>query len=282
MPQQTISGGWKRAATFYDVPPAQHIADKRHQYLGHERSPGEYAHEAPPVPENMPIGVEYFATERVLDTGGLELDEEDYTDHYAGYNWGLDHTRVSDFDEPGAADWDNQKRTLKVHSTDKGASRAQNYGEKILQFWDERYHFFRWPGSGPVDEIPALAGGGQRGLNSYSANNPPLEMYGGEGFQRGTTEKEYTERKFAVKIIQGHDARPWWPNIAYAEPDTPAVTAKEGTPASPFSALQRMIQRVQKTATPRRSPEPPGDYQAEMAAASEGPSPVIEYGFGAV
>jgi hypothetical protein len=284
MAQPTVTGAWKKAATFYDVPPALHVADKRHQTLGHERGPGEYAHEAPPIPDRMPLGPEYFATERVADTWGIQIDNTPYMTHDEGNTWGLDHTRVVDFDDPGGADWDNRKRAYRVHAKDQGASRRQNYREKIEQFHDERYHFFRWPGFGPEfsDQIPALAGGGQRGLNAFSVNNPPLEMYDGAGFRSGITEKEYTERKFNVRIIMRNDARPWTPNLAYSEPDTPPVRAKAETPASPFSGLQRMILRVQKTATQRRSPELPGDAQAEAAQFAENqPSPVIEFGFGA-
>src|SRR6266508_3723718 len=178
MAQQIITGAWKRSASFYDVPPALHVADKRHQYLGHERGPGEYAHEAPAIPDRMPVGTEYFATDRVLDTGGIELDQTDYQNHNVGYDWGLDHTRVVDFDDPGGADWDNRKKVYRAHAKDQGASRAQNFGQPLTQFADEHYHFFRWPGydASQADNIPALAGGGGRGLNAASTNNPPLEM----------------------------------------------------------------------------------------------------------
>jgi len=230
----------------------------------------------------MPVGTEYFATDRVLDTGGIELDQTDYQNHNVGYDWGLDHTRVVDFDDPGGADWDNRKKVYRAHAKDQGASRAQNFGQPLTQFADEHYHFFRWPGydASQADNIPALAGGGGRGLNAASTNNPPLEMYDGQGFRPGVTETEYPERKLAVRIMQRQDARPWTPNLAYVETAAPPAR-KEGAPLNPFGNLARVITSVSKRALTRRSPELPGDVEAEQADQfQEGPSPTIGYGFG--
>jgi hypothetical protein len=273
-----LSGTWKDTAVYYDKPPALHVADPRHQKPGHEIGPGEYAFHAPPYPYSMPRGREDFGTQEVIDTRGLQLDNTPY-DTREGADWGLAYTRVPDIDVPGGADVDILKDTHATHGLDQGASRKQNYSEKAFQFPDEKYLSFRVPGLGVEagDPIPPVAGGGQRGLNGLSVNNPPLESYLGRGFWPGHTEQFVVDRKFHARVIQRNDERAQTPNLPYFEANSPPPTPGNQS-VTPFSALQRMIGSVSKIALARRTPPTPGDVQEERT--TEDPdSPTVEARF---
>lgn len=261
-----VTGAWKRKATYYDVPPAVHVADPQHQHIGHQADPGEFSYEAPPVRADAAIGPENFGSQEVIDTGGRPLDQTP-RDHGLGYNWPVERTSVADMDTPGGADVD---LLIQTHSQHNIRTRDANFLETPFQFPDERYLGFRIPGMGAeaTDGIPALAGGGQRGLNGLSVNNPPLDSYLGHGFWPGTTEWQRVMRKFQVRIIQRHDMRALTPNEAYKEPDAPAP--KKGTPYnSPFSALQRVISSFSQRPALRRQPPD----LAETILQSEGQLP---------
>jgi len=273
-----VSGAWKDTAIYFNAPSPLHVADPRHAKIGHEPGPQDYGYQAPPYPYAKPLGREDFGSQEIIDTRGLQIDTSAFL-HDDGRQWGIAYTRVPDLDQPGGADWDLLKKTNVDHDKDQGASRKQNYSEKAPQFYDERYLSFRVPGAGSEvgDIIPDLAGGGQRGLNSLSVNNPPLESYLGRGFWPGHTEQFVVDRKFAARVIQRNDERAQTPNLPYFEPNAPAP--KPGNQSvTPFSALQRMVGSVSKIALARRSPPTPGDIQEERS--QEDPeSPTVEARF---
>lgn len=274
-----LSGTWKDTAQYYDAPQALHVADPRHGKPGHESGPAEYAWEAPPYPYTMPRGREDFGSQEVIDTRGQQIDTTHYNTHLEGADWGVAYTRVPDLDEPGGADWDILKDTHAVHDKDQGASRKQNYSERAFQFPDEKYLSFRVPGLGVEagDPIPSVAGGGQRGLNGLSVNNPPLESYLGKGFWPGTTEQLIVDRKMAARVIQRNDERAQTLNLPYFEQNVPPP--KPGNQSvTPFSGLQRMIGSVSKIALARRTPPVPGDIQEERAT-EDFNSPTVEARF---
>jgi hypothetical protein len=274
-----VSGAWKDTAIYYDAPSPLHVADPRHARIGKEPGPQDYAFEAPPYPYAKPMGREDFGSQEVIDTRGLQIDATVYNTHDDGRHWGLSYTNVPDLDTPGGIDNDILRKTNVDHDKDQGASRKQNYSEKAPQFYDEKYLWFRIPGLGTeaTDSIPSLAGGGGRGLNGLSVNNPPLESYLGQGFWPGTTEQWVVDRKFAARVIQRNDERAQTPNLPYFEANAPA--AKPGNQVvSPFSALQRMVGSVSKIALARRTPPTPGDVQEERAT-EDFESPTVEARF---
>jgi hypothetical protein len=273
-----VSGTWRDTAQFFSVPTPLHVADPRHAKIGHEPSPQDYAYEAPPYPYTMPQGREDFGSQEVPDIRGFQLDHTPPT-HEEGEHWGVAFTTVPDLDQPGGADWDILKETHAVHGKDLGSSRKQNYSEKTLQFYDEKYLFFRVPGLGVEagDPIPSLAGGGQRGLNGLSINNPPLESYLGRGFWPGHTEQAVVDRKFQARVIQRNDERAQTPNLPYFEANAPAPTPGNQS-VTPFSALQRMIGSVAKIALKRQTPPVPGDIQEEITQ-PDLESPTVEAAF---
>jgi hypothetical protein len=274
-----ISGTWQDTAQYFSKPTPLHVADPRHSKIGHETSPGEYAHEAPPYPYVKPQGREDFGSQEVADIHGQLIDSTDYNDHGDGSVGYLAYTTVADFDVPGGADWDILDMTHEAHNLDKGASKHQNYSEKAFQFYDEKYLFFRVPGLGSEvgDPIPPVAGGGQRGLNGLSVNNPPLESYLGRGFWPGTTEQTVVDRKFQARVIQRNDERASTLNLPYFEVNSPPPTPGNQS-VTPFSALQRMVRSVSKIALQRRTPPVPGDIQAERVTEDLN-SPSIEPSF---
>jgi hypothetical protein len=273
-----LSGTWRDTATYYNAPPALHVADPRHAQIGHEVGPGEYVFEAPPYPYEMPMGKENFGSQEVKDTAGLQIDTTPYrTD--VGADWGIAYTRVPDLDEPGGADVDILQQTHPTHARDTGASRKQNYSERTLRFYNEFYRFFRLAGLGveATDAIPPVAGGGGRGLTGQSVNNPPLESYLGRGFWPGTTEQAIVDRTFQARVIQRNDERAQTPNLPWFEADSPAPRPGNQS-TTPFSALQRMIESVRKIPLQRRTPPVPGDIDAERVT-EDVMSPVIEARF---
>lgn len=274
-----LSGTWRDTALYYTAPSPLHVADPRHAKTGHEPGPGDYAFQAPPYPYMPPQGREDFGSQEVIDTRGLQIDTTNYIGHEDGSVGGLYYTRVPDFDDPGGADWDLLEHSHAAHNTDQGASRRQNYSQKVLQFPDEKYLAFRIPGLGVEagDPIPAEAGGGQRGLNGLSVNNPPLESYLGKGFWPGTTEQLVVDRKFQARVIQRNDERAQTPNLPYFEANAPAPRPGNQS-VTPFSALQRMIRSVAKIPLQRRVPPVPGDIESEQVSEDLG-SPTVGTGF---
>lgn len=273
-----LSGAWNDTAQYYSKPSPLHTADPRHDYKGHEPGPQEYAFQAPPYPHAMPRGREDFGTQEVTDIHGMRLDVTPPT-HEEGADWGIAFTRTPDYDVPGGADQDILRHTHVTHGKDQGGSRQQNYSEKALQFHDERYLSFRIPGLGAEagDIIPPESGGGQRGLNGLTVNNPPLESYLGRGFWPGHTEQLVVDRKFAARVIQRNDERAQTINLPWFETNTPPPTPGNQS-TSPFASLQRMVRSVSKTALVRRTPPVPGDIQEERAR-EDYDSPTVEAGF---
>lgn len=272
-----VSGTWRDTVTYFNVPTPLHVADPRHAKEGHEEGPQEYAWQSPPYPYPQPQGRPDFGTEEVTDIRGQQIDIT--PDTHEVVRWGMDYSTVDEFDTPGAPDWDILEESGKTHSLDQGASRQQNYSTKVLQFWDERYRFYRIPGLGPeaTDPIPALSGGGGRGLNGLSINNPPMESYLGKGFWPGTTEQAVVDRKLYTRVIQRHDERAQSLNLPYFEPNTPPPTPGNQS-TSPFAGLQRMIGSVSKIALRRQTPPVPGDI-AEERTQADMDSPTVEAGF---
>jgi hypothetical protein len=260
-----VSGTWRDTAIFFNVPDRRHVADPIHGEIGQQPGPGDYAFTAPPYPYTPPQGREDFGSQEVNDTRGFQIDSTPST-HDPDRRPGLDYSTVDEFDTPGAPDWDILTWWFAVHNKDNGSSRKQNYSEKVLEFSDERYLSFRIPGLGAeaTDAIPPEAGGGGRGLNGLSVNNPPLESYLGYGFWPGHTEQLVTDRKLYTRIIQRNDERAQTLNLPYFEKDIPRP--KPGNQSTtPFTGLQRMVRSVSKIALQRRTPPVPGDIQAEMA-----------------
>ena len=274
-----LSGTWRDTATFVSKPTPLHVADPRHARIGHEPSPGDYASEAPPYPYTPPQGREDFGSQEVPDIRGQQIDGTNYIGHDDGSVGYVAYTRVNDLAVPGGADWDSLDLSHEAHNKDQGASRKENYSEKTLQFYDEKYRFFRIPGLGAEagDSIPAESGGGQRGLNGLTINNPPLESYLGKGFWPGTTEQSVVERAFQARVIQRNDERAWSTNLPYFEADSPRP--KPGNQSvTPFSALQRMIGSVSKIALQRKTPPVPGDIDSERVT-EDLESPTVGTGF---
>lgn len=272
-----VSGTWvQNQRGYYSVPTALHVADPRHQHLGHEPGPQEYAHQAPPVPPVMPAGTPEFGSKEVLDTRGLQIDTE-VIDHYYGADWGVEYTTLPDLDIPGGADTDILRRTHRKHAQDSGASKKQNYSEPVPQFFDEQYLAFRVPGAGEEvgDAIPMLAAGGTvRALNSLSVNNPPDDSYLGRGFWPGHTEQLTVNRKLRTRIIQRHDERAQSLNLPTFDYNAPPPRPGNQS-VTPFSALQRMVANVSKIPLQRRTPDLPGDLAAEQAQEDYN-SPTVE------
>ena len=273
-----VSGAWKDTAVYYERPSPLHVADPRHGKIGHEPGPQEYGYQAPPYPYAKPRGREDFGSQEIIDTRGLQIDNSSYV-HDDGRQWGLAFTNVDDLDAPGGADLDILPKTFVDHGKDSGASRKQNYSEKALQFYDENYFSFRVPGLGAEagDILPPLAGGGQRGLNGLSVNNPPLESYLGNGFWPGHTEQFVVSRKMAARVIQRNDERAQTPNLPYFEVNAPSPQPGNQS-VTPFRALQRMVGSVSKIALARRTPPTPGDIQEERTI-EDPESPTVEARF---
>lgn len=273
-----LVGAWKDRAQSIALAGPLHIADPRHEQPGHEADPGDYAHQAPPYPYTMPLGREDFGSERVPDIRGQVLDNTP-PDHDDGADWGIAFTRAADYDEPGGADWDILRHTHATHGLDRGSSRKQNYSTPTFRFYDERYLSFRIPGHGSEvgDIIPPESGGGQRGLNSLSVNNPPNSSYLGQGFWPGNTEQFVVDRKFQARVIQRNDERAQTLNLPYFEPNAPPPRPGNQS-TTPFNALQRMVRSVSKIPLRRETPPLPGDELAERTL-PDTDSPTVGTGF---
>jgi len=200
----------------------------------------------------------------VVDTEGLQLN---FTPDGHEEGFGTENFREYDtepWDAGAPADIAMGRASGLAHSQDYGASVAQNYDDPPFQASDERYLSYRFEGFGPV-ELPALAGGGQRGLNSYGVNNPPLESYGGRGYRYGWVEQAVVDRKM-YDATRVHDERLITPNTATEFADQP-VPADAGRYNEPFGSLQRAMTTISQRPMMRR--QPPAMDQSIMVDGTE-------------
>lgn len=256
-----FSGSWLKENFMVDPPTPLHQADPAHA-LAEPGDPTVGAWSGPPILQADPAP--YLVGESVpwvVDTDGLVLDNTPWGDHEEGYdseNFTEYFTMPSDGGAP--ADVAQARASAVAHATDYGAARAHVYDTPPFQAADERYLAERVEGFGPI-ELPALAGGGQRGLNSYAVNNPGLESYGGRGFRFGFTEMFAVDRKM-YDPERVHDERLILANTAQEIDDQP-VPGNAGPYNGPFSSLARILTTVNQRPMMRR--QPPAIDQSIMA-----------------
>jgi hypothetical protein len=252
------------AQGFYYRQPALHTADEAHDYPGQQDGPVERARYSggPAAPIQDEDGA-YVTT-----TDGIVLDQTPWStdfvpsgapETYDAHD-DLDPQMIRatrfELDDPGANDAQVMADTDVIHGRDIGGPIMQYYPrEQALQFSNERYLKVESAPFGATvgDTLPALAGGGRRGLNSYSVNNPPDGGYLGMGFWPGHMDKFLNDRKFAARLVQRHDHGPLFPNVAAYEVNSPPL--KGATPYnSPFDSLARVLVRSSQRAQVRRNP----------------------------
>jgi hypothetical protein len=247
-----FTGSWLKTNFFVDPPTPLHQADPSHA----EAEPGDPTQGAwsgPPILDSDPAP--YLVGESVpwvVDTDGHVLDFTPWGDHDQGYdseNYGESFTMPWDGGAP--ADVHQAHASALSHGTDFGAARKHVYDTPPFQAFDERYRAERVEGLGPV-ELPALAGGGQRGLNSYGVNNPGLESYGGRGFRYGFTEMFTVDRRM-YDPTRVNDERLITANTATSIDDQP-VPEDPGPYNAPFTSLSRILTTVNQSPMLRRSP----------------------------
>lgn len=255
MAQHTFAGGWLRR--IYEVTPAEplHTADPRHGIPEPaDASTGAWA--GPPIlaTDPAPYLVDGgYVDDWVVDTPGavLDLTPYDHNDGYGGANYADGPTVYAS--NPG--DLAYQAASAHAHGSDYGSSRASSYDQPPMQAWDERYISTRFEGVGPVgDLIPTLAGGGQRGLNGLSVNNPPMDSYDGRGYRWGWIEQFMVDRKM-YDGQRVHDERFNTPNVAEYEMNG-TVPEDAGAYNSPFDTMARIITNVNQRPLLRRTPPP--------------------------
>lgn len=255
--QTPYSGALKRTSGFYNLPSPLHVADPAHEQPGVFEGENAYTYTAPP--SALPLeGNESWGSDYIVADMSAIFDQTPWDTSF-GPTADVAITRVQDLDEPGGNDADFLRDSLPEHEQNLGATVAQNYAAPSLQFSDERYMGldFESPGNSFAQGIPALAGGGQRGLNSLDENNPPLEMYGGQGYRRGHVNWWRVDRSFAARIIQRHDMKALFDNTAYGPTDQPGI----GTPdSSGLPLFARAIKNINQTPQLRRTPEVPSSY----------------------
>jgi hypothetical protein len=252
----SLSGGWLRRA--WDSTPLEklHTADPAHS-VAEPADPTVGAWGAPPIQSTSPAPYLYddqgFSDTWVADTTGMVMDTTPLgPEHgYGGRNY--PDGPATPFN-PG--DLAYQQASAAAHWEDHGASRAYAYDVPPFQASDEVYWTARIEGLGSEvgDAIPALAGGGQRGLNGLSVNNPPLEMYGGKGMRNGWVEQAGVMRRM-YDGERVHDERFNEPNVAAIGQNVP-VPKGAGAYNSPFADLARAITNVNQTPLMRRTPPP--------------------------
>lgn len=276
----TYSGTWKSRARYFVTPQAHHLADPAHMEQGQQDDPGLYATTAPPA--DLPRTDEYFGYEgfqgNPLDTPG-ETIYQDPVDHDIGIEVPVQRTTVADLDFPGEADADMIRLSAPQHSIDYGGPALRNRGFRGMFKYDEIYSRPIWDGYGSsASDVTEEAL--RRGINAEPQNNPPLEMYDGEGWRRGNYQFDdgARNRKMGVRIIQSHDARWFMENLAYAPTDQPAPHPANPT-TSPFSSLGRAIKRVQQQPMLRRMPESPSETVMTDGTEEENTVSVIGGGF---
>lgn len=254
-----FSGSWLKQDFSVDPPTPLHVSDPSH-FQPDPADPTLGAWSGPAILQDNPAP--YLVGESVpwvVDTDGLVLDltPDDHEEGYDSENYGESFTMPWDGGAP--ADVAQARASAVAHGTDFGAARKHVYDTPPFQAHDERYMSYRLEGFGPI-ELPALAGGGQRGLNSYGVNNPPLESYGGQGFRFGFTEQFVVDRKM-YDPERLNDERLITPNTVTFIDDQP-VPDDPGPYNGPFSSLARILTNVNQTPMMRRQP-PPMD-QPEM------------------
>lgn len=256
---RTFAGGWLNKQFQVTPPELLHTVDPSHA----TPTPGDPtvgAYGAPailgtdPAPYVADQVTVYEEVPWVVNTSGGPLDMTP-----EGHDQGNVLKNFTEgFTAPGGAapgDVDYARASAVAHGTDYGASRERNYEVPPFQASDERYEGFRIEGMGPVgDLIPTLAGGGQRGLNGLSVNNPGLPMYDGRGYRYGWTEWNRVDRKM-YDPTRVHDERLNLPNVADLEANNP-VPAGAGAYNSPFASMARAITDIQQKPLMRRQPPP--------------------------
>jgi hypothetical protein len=247
-----VSGSWLRQNFMVDPPTPLHQADPAHA-VSEPGDPTVGAWSGPPILDTDPAP--YLIGESVpfvVDTDGLVLDYTVWGDHEDGYaseNYGESFTMPYDGGAP--ADVQQAHASGYAHTRDYGAARKHVYDTPPFQATDERYLGWYEEGFGPV-ELPALAGGGQRGLNSYGVNNPGMDSYGGHGYRFGWTEKMAVDRKM-YDPVRINDERLIQPNTATEIDDQP-VPGDAGPYNPPFTSLARIIATVNQKPMMRRQP----------------------------
>ncbi len=238
---RAYSGAWRRTQ-YYQLPESVHVVGAEHEQRGQLGDPQQEAWtaEQTPLPPGLDAYVDHEADDGQVMTAGLMIDQTDYSE--AGHS----HRGT--------------------HDEDLGAARAQNHAEMDIRGPGETYGYqsvssFRPENMQPTEE--AL----RRGINSHPQNNPPLEMYGGEGFRIGTW--EFAERgrlrDYLSRVLRSdHGIRPLRPNTVYAPP---ASADDRAVPL--WASLARSILQTEKRPMVRRSPPPIGEVLAEDG----GPSP---------
>jgi hypothetical protein len=249
------SGSFMRRNSFVNAPYELHTADPAHNELGVYEGENAYTYTAPKTA--LPLtGDESWGSGSVTDDPNSRPFDVTPWDTAYGPDMEVGRTDGLDFGVPGGTYNEYDEETHDVHSENLGAVTAQNYGVPSLQFGGEEYQSFRLEGESNsfAEGIPALAGGGQRGLNSLNVNNPALEMYDNQGYRRGFTNWWRANRKFNARIIQRHDMHALFDNLAYAPVDQRATQTPDGSMYNLFGkSITDIIQKPQL----RRSPDTP-------------------------
>lgn len=247
-----FSGSWLKQNFMVDPPTPLHTSDPAHA-TPEPGDPTVGAWSGPSILQSDPAP--YIIGESVpyvVDTDGLMLDLTPWGDHEDGY---ASENYTEAFQQPWeaapVADVEQAAASAAAHGEDLGAARKHVYDTPPFQGFDERYLGGYVEGFGPV-ELPALAGGGQRGLNSYPVNNPGLEMYGGRGYRYGWGEWQTVDRKM-YDPERVHDERLITANTATELDDQP-VPDGAGPYNGPFSSLSRILTTVNQTPMMRRQP----------------------------
>jgi hypothetical protein len=249
------SGTFMRRNAFKLAPYQLHTADPAHNQPGVFEGENAYTYTAPQTALPVTGDESWGSATVVTDPAARPFDATPWD---AAYGPGVDVGRTDGIDLgiPGGTQGEYDQTTHAEHSENLGATVAQNYGIPSLQFNGEKYLSIRNEGESNAyaEAIPALAGGGQRGLNSLNVNNPPLEMYDGQGYRRGFTNWWRVDRKFNARIIQRHDMHVLFDNLAYGPIDQPGTKTPDGSMYNLFGrSITNIIQRPQL----RRSPDAP-------------------------
>jgi hypothetical protein len=268
------SGSFMRRNAFYNAPYQLHTADPAHEVPGVDEGENAYTWTAPR--SALPFdGDESWASGTVIVDDSRPFDATPYDTDY-GPDVDVGRTDGIDLGIPGATYAQQQQQTAEDHSENLGATVQQNYGIPSLQFQGEEYQGidFQSEGGTFAEAIPALSGGGQRGLNSLAVNNPSLEMYDGEGYRRGHVHWWRAGRKFNARIIQRHDMHALFDNVAYGPVDQPPVQTPDSSMYNLFGkSIKDIIQKPQL----RRTPDTP--YTFTSYEGDSGEDSVIGPGF---
>lgn len=248
-----FSGGWLARQFYTDPPEALHQIDPAHA-TPEAADPTLGAWQGPPILNSDPAP--YMVGESVpfvVDTGGLVYgDQMDWGDHEDGYGGpNFREWEQEPYDAAPPADIAQGAAWGAAHGQDRGAAVRHAYDPGPLIDQTDHYVANRVEGFGPI-ELPALAGGGQRGLNSYGVNNPPLEMYGGRGFRYGVTEQFHAFRRM-YDPTRVNDERMVLVNTMDTASDQ-TVPDDAGPYNSPFNEFARAIRDVNQKPMMRRVP----------------------------